>query len=65
MYKNDIEEFNRTAKFWTDIYAKKVTKEDAVSRVCEMGFSVALAKKALETCGWDESAAVNSLLGSI
>lgn len=65
MYKKNIEEFNDTAKFWTDTYAKKTSKEDAISRVCEMGFSVVLARTSLERCGWDESAAVNYLLGSM
>lgn len=63
MYKSNIEEFNKTAKFWTDTYAKETSKDDAVKRVCEMGFSDDDARAALERCGWDESAAVNSLLG--
>lgn len=63
MYKSNIEEFNKTAKFWTDSYAKETSKDDAVKRVCEMGFSAEDARSALERTGWDESAAVNSLLG--
>lgn len=63
MYKNNIEEFNNTAKFWTDTYAKQTSKDECVKRVCEMGFSAEDARSALEKCGWDESAAVNSLLG--
>lgn len=64
MYKTNIEEFNKTAKFWTDSYAKeKSSVDDAVNRVCEMGFSAEDARAALERTGWDESAAVNSLLG--
>lgn len=63
MYKSDIDQFKHTAKFWTDTYAKKTSKDEAVNRVCEMGFSAEDAKAALERCGWDESAAVNSLLG--
>jgi len=65
MYTSNINEFDRTAKFWTDTYAKETSKEEAISRVSEMGFSASSAKKALESCGWDESAAVNSLLGSM
>lgn len=65
MYKTNMEEFNKTAKFWTESYAKESSKDDAVKRVCEMGFSADDARGALERCGWDESAAVNSLLGSI
>jgi len=65
MYKTDRENYNQTAKFWTDTYAKETSKEDAVARVCEMGFSKDSAKAALDRCGWDESAAVNSLLGGM
>lgn len=63
MYKTDRKKFEETAKFWTDSYAKPTSKEDAISRVCEMGFDRAQAKKALEKNSWDESAAVNALLG--
>jgi len=63
MYKNDRDEYNRTAKFWTESYAKETSKEDAIAKVCEMGFSKEDAKAALERFDWDESAAVNSLLG--
>lgn len=62
MYKTDRDEYDRTAKFWTDSYAKENSKDDTLARVCEMGFSKEDAKAALERCGWDESAAVNSLL---
>ena len=63
MYMNNRAEFDRTAKFWTESYAKPSSKEDAVSRVCEMGFDRESARKALEKHNWDESAAVNALLG--
>lgn len=63
MYINKRSEFNRTAKFWTDTYAGKTNKDDAIARVCDMGFDKASAKKALEKHSWDESAAVNELLG--
>jgi ubiquitin-conjugating enzyme (huntingtin interacting protein 2) len=65
MYMSRRAEFERTAKFWTDTYAKPSSKEDAISRVCEMGFDRAMAQKALEKHGWDESAAVNELLGGM
>jgi ubiquitin-conjugating enzyme (huntingtin interacting protein 2) len=65
MYISDRREFEKTAKFWTDTYAKPVSKEDAISRVCEMGFDRASAEKALEKHNWDESAAVNELLGGL
>lgn len=65
MYLSHREKFNSTAKFWTESYAKATNKEDAISRVCEMGFDRDSAKAALEKHGWDESAAVNQLLGGI
>ena len=63
MYTKNRAEFDRTAKFWTESYAKPTSKEDAIQRVCEMGFDAASARKALEKHNWDESAAVNALLG--
>lgn len=63
MYISNRAEFDRTAKFWTESYAKPTSKEDAISRVCEMGFDRESARVALEKHQWDESAAVNALLG--
>jgi len=65
MYISDRENFDRTAKFWTDTYAKETSKDDAINRVCEMGFDKESARKALDKHGWDESAAVNDLLGGL
>ena len=64
MYKSNLEEYTTTAKFWTDTYAKETSKDEMISRICEMGFSKSDSKRALEDCCWDESAAVNSLLGA-
>jgi ubiquitin-conjugating enzyme (huntingtin interacting protein 2) len=63
MYISDKKKFESTAKFWTETYAKPKDEEAAISRVCEMGFDRDSARKALEKHGWDESAAVNDLLG--
>jgi len=63
MYMGDKKKFDETAKFWTETYAKPTSKEDAISQICEMGFDRESARKALEKHGWDESAAVNQLLG--
>ena len=41
----------------------EASKEEAIDRVCEMGFDRESARKALEKHRWDESAAVNELLG--
>jgi ubiquitin-conjugating enzyme (huntingtin interacting protein 2) len=65
MYMGNRPEFDRTAKFWTESYAKPTSKDDAIDRVCEMGFDKESARKALEKHGWDESAAVNELLGGL
>lgn len=63
MYMDDREQFNQTAKYWTSTYAKPFDEKAAIARVCEMGFDEASARKALEKHKWDESAAVNALLG--
>lgn len=71
MYLDNKPEFDRTAKFWTEIYASnkdggnggKSKEESAVDRVCEMGFDKESARKALMKHKWDEEAAVNELLG--
>mmetsp|Transcript_11073 Transcript_11073/g.16891 ORF Transcript_11073/g.16891 Transcript_11073/m.16891 type:complete len:204 (+) Transcript_11073:134-745(+) len=66
MYLENKPEFDRTAKFWVEQYASPksdTSKEDAVGRVCEMGFDKESARKALEKHKWDEQAAVNDLLG--
>ncbi|KAI2500010.1 hypothetical protein MHU86_6588 [Fragilaria crotonensis] len=65
MYLNDRSNFDQTAKFWTETYAKETNQEEAIARVCDMGFDRKSAKRALEKHGWDESAAVNELLGGI
>lgn len=65
MYMEDNANYARTAKFWTEMYAKETSKDDAIARVCEMGFDRESARKALEKHSWDESAAVNALLGGM
>lgn len=65
MYLNEKSTFDQTAKFWTEMYAKETSKDDAIKAVCEMGFDRESAKKALEQHSWDQSAAVNSLLGAM
>lgn len=72
MYLDNKSEFDRTAKFWTEMYATnnkkegnggKSKEESAIDRVCEMGFDRESARKALEQQKWNEEAAVNALLG--
>ncbi|KAL7528901.1 hypothetical protein ACHAXR_002690 [Thalassiosira sp. AJA248-18] len=66
MYLDNKPEFDRTAKYWVQMYAtpkSEGSQDEAIGRVCEMGFDRASAKRALEKHKWDESAAVNELLG--
>jgi ubiquitin-conjugating enzyme (huntingtin interacting protein 2) len=65
MYKSSRAEFDRTARFWTESFAKPTSKEDAINRVCEMGFPREQAQKALEEAKWDENAAVAALLNAL
>lgn len=68
MYLDNRPEFDRTAKQWVQLHAtpqgdSENSKENAIGRICEMGFDRESARIALEKYEWDESAAVNSLLG--
>jgi len=63
MYISDRKKFEKTAKFWTETYAKEVNYDTMVKGLEDMGFDKASAKKALEKHDWDESRAVNELLG--
>ncbi len=66
MYLDNRAEFDKTCKSWVKTYAtpkSEESKEEAIGRVCEMGFDKESARKALEKHKWDESAAVNALLG--
>ncbi|GKY95167.1 hypothetical protein MPSEU_000480200 [Mayamaea pseudoterrestris] len=65
MYLKDRPKYDETARYWTQTYAKPKDTEDIISRVCEMGFDRDSARQALEKHDWDESAAVNALLGSL
>ncbi|KAG5190124.1 ubiquitin-conjugating enzyme/RWD-like protein [Tribonema minus] len=68
MYKDTYQTFVQTAKFWTETYAMEHMgggdHENAIARVCEMGFAAAEARRALEAHNWDEVAAINSLLSA-
>ena len=66
MYLDNRAEFDRTAKSWVKTHAtpkSEDSKNEAITRVCEMGFDKASARRALEKHKWDENAAVNELLG--
>ena len=64
MYINDNATFQRTAKFWTESYAKNpsASEDDAIARVCNMGFDNESAQQALKEHAWNKSEAVNALL---
>jgi ubiquitin-conjugating enzyme (huntingtin interacting protein 2) len=64
-YKRNRPEFDRTARQWVAEFARDLdeVKQEKVAHIIEMGFEEAVARQALETAGWDESVALNSLLG--
>lgn len=66
MYKQNRELFVKTAKYWTSTFAQAKednTHESLVQKIVEMGFDAVQARAALEKHNWDETHALNSLLG--
>lgn len=67
MYLANREQFESTARFWTDCYAKpkdgSAATNPSVLRLMDMGFSEEDATQALLDCKGDENAAVERLLG--
>lgn len=61
MYKSDINTFNKTAKMWTENYAKNVA-EKKIKEIMDMGFSEEDAKMALQKNDFDIERSVNYLL---
>jgi len=62
MYKSNQELFVKTARFWTDMYAKDKPDSEKISRLTQMGFGEDAARKALAKAKGDEEAAVEALL---
>jgi ubiquitin-conjugating enzyme (huntingtin interacting protein 2) len=66
MYLKNRQEFNHTARFWTETYAKQQrhTNDDteAVTRLIEMGFPRDQVEKALKETQGDENAAIEKLV---
>jgi ubiquitin-conjugating enzyme (huntingtin interacting protein 2) len=64
-YKRNMPEFERNAREWVALYARDIetVQQEKVTRIIEMGFDEPVARQALENAGWDESVALNSLLG--
>jgi ubiquitin-conjugating enzyme (huntingtin interacting protein 2) len=60
-YKNDNPAFIKTAKLWTDNYAKNVA-DKKIKEIMDMGFSEEDAKIALQKNGFDLEKSVNFLL---
>ena len=67
MYKKNRELFTQTAKFWTESFAQekaqKAGTDEKVQNLVDMGFPAEAARAALEKHNWDETSALNSLLG--
>merc|ERR1712126_130567 len=65
MFQANRELFNQTARYWTETYAqeKVCSKEDSINHLVEMGFTAEQSREALEKHKWDETVALNSLLG--
>merc|ERR1711933_70755 len=65
MYKHNRELFSQTAKYWTDTFAQENTtsNEQKVANMMEMGFTAEQSMEALTKYGYDETLALNSLLG--
>jgi ubiquitin-conjugating enzyme (huntingtin interacting protein 2) len=60
-YKNDNQAFIKTAKLWTENYAKNVA-DKKIKEIMDMGFSEEDAKVALQKNAFDLEKAVNFLL---
>lgn len=64
MYLSNREQFDQTAKFWTDTYAVKKEADAKLGTLTQMGFDEATARSALEKCNGDEMQAMEYLLSN-
>jgi ubiquitin-conjugating enzyme (huntingtin interacting protein 2) len=62
-YKSDINAFNKTAKLWTENYAKNQSQKK-IKELMDMGFDEESAKLALQKNGFDLEKSINYLLSS-
>ena len=62
MFKRDRMQFNQTAKYWTSMFASADGREQAITRLLEMGFERSAVTRALDKHNGDETAALNALL---
>jgi len=63
MYLEHPKEFENTAKYWTEQYAREVGSDEIIQGLMEMGFSEDQVKDALAETGGDQEKALNVLLG--
>lgn len=65
MLMENPELFQRTARHWTETFAMNShdSQEDKVKKLTDMGFEAEAARAALMKHNWDETSALNSLLG--
>mmetsp|Transcript_54060 Transcript_54060/g.128777 ORF Transcript_54060/g.128777 Transcript_54060/m.128777 type:complete len:203 (+) Transcript_54060:92-700(+) len=67
MYKTNRPLFSQTAKYWTETFAQEATQkqgsDEKVKNLVDMGFDEKTARAALEKHKWDETAALNEMLG--
>eukprot|EP01135_Chromosphaera_perkinsii_P001160 Nk52_evm17s159 gene=Nk52_evmTU17s159 len=64
-YKESREEYNQTARYWTEIYAKGGDSEDAkVEQLKEMGFGETKCREALAACNGDIERSIEYLFNS-
>eukprot|EP00879_Flechtneria_rotunda_P002966 GHRR01003183.1.p1 GENE.GHRR01003183.1~~GHRR01003183.1.p1 ORF type:complete len:195 (+),score=55.08 GHRR01003183.1:328-912(+) len=65
-YRTDKSTFDKTAKYWTEAFARPSSGDDEekIKKIVEMGFDRSAAIEALRAAGGDENVALESLLGS-
>ena len=62
-FKSDIDLYNKTAKYWTELYANpKKLEENNIKGLIDMGFSEADCKAALKLHNNDLEKSINYLL---
>lgn len=65
-YKNDIAQFNSTAKYWTETYANpKGDEATSIKKLGEMGFTEEQCRAALKANDGDENRALDALLSGV
>jgi len=62
-FKSDVNSFNKTAKLWTENYAKNQA-EKKIKELMDMGFDEESSKIALQKHGFDLEKSINYLLSS-